>query len=127
MSTKRRPIRRSMRAKITPEVIELWQRLREINRVKRWRERWEDEGGHRREFLDGTKRLATLLGLWWGDYVLPLDATTAQPPDYIRRNSDHSQQWRVAWAWRCALIEAAKEQPRARAAAKDAAAKGAVA
>jgi hypothetical protein len=126
-----------MKARITPEVLEVWQRLRAINRVKRWRERWEDEGGRRREFLDGEKRLATLLGLWWGDYVLPLDATAAEPPDYMRGNSDHSEQWRVAWAWRCAMIEATKEQRRAGkaarklaakdAAAKDAAAKGAVA
>jgi hypothetical protein len=127
MSTKRRPIQRSMRARITPEVLELWQRLRAIHRVKLWREEWEPRGRYR-ELLDGEKQLAKMLGLFFGDAGQPLTVDGPEPPDYMRSNSYQSERWGVAWAWRCALIEASRELERTKdAAGKDAAAKDATA
>src|SRR5262249_21314160 len=77
------------------------------NRVKRWREEREEDGGRRRELLDGEKRLANLLGLWWGDAGQPLTVDGPEPPDYMRHNSYQSERWREAWAWRVALDAAA--------------------
>jgi hypothetical protein len=90
MTTKRVPLPRSRHARITPEVLDLWKRLR----VMTPRERNHSRD---REYLDGMKELCNRLGLWWGD-----------APDYMQRNPYQAGRWRVAWRWRCALIEAEK-------------------
>ena len=50
MSTKRTPIRRDRRAKLTPEIIEIWRRLCEIKADGDYVE-WEPVGRYR-EFMD---------------------------------------------------------------------------
>jgi hypothetical protein len=105
MSTKRTPLRRDAKARLTPETIALWVRLEAIQAAGDHNE-WEPLG-RRREYLDGNKALCGSLGLWWG-YTSPLNAVTADPPDYMRHNELQADAWRQAWAWRCALQEGAR-------------------
>ena len=103
MTTKRTPIRRNRRARLTPETVALWLVLREIQDDPMGNE-WEPVG-RRREYLDGIKELCRRLGLWWGS-TNPLDATEATPPDYMLHNKLQADAWREAYRWRCALMAA---------------------
>jgi hypothetical protein len=109
MTTKRIPIRRDRRARLTPETVALWIVLREIEDDPDGKE-WEPEGRYR-EYLDGTNELCRRLGLWWG-HSNPLDATTAEPPDWMAHNELQADAWREAYRWRCLLIEAEADYDR---------------
>jgi hypothetical protein len=96
-----------MKAKLTPEVLELWARLQLLQRNPRARERWEPRG-RRGEYLAAEKDLCRRLGLWWGDAGTPLSVDRVEPPDYMRAGNPYqADRWREAWAWRCALNAAA--------------------
>ena len=51
MPNRRTPIDRGRRAQITPAMVALWKRGQEILATKA-EQKWEEEGGRRREFLD---------------------------------------------------------------------------
>jgi hypothetical protein len=104
MSTKRVAIRRPAKARVTPEVRELWQRLREIEADPVARNEWEPVGRHR-EYMESYKRLCTCLGLWWGLMISPLDTDTPTPRGYMLRNPIQVEAWRKAWEWRQVLEE----------------------
>ena len=104
MSTKRVAIRRPAKARVTPEVLELWRRLREIEADPVARREWEPVGRYR-EYMDGYKRLCTCLGLWWGLMISPLDTETETPRGYMLRNPIQVEAWRKAWEWRQVLEE----------------------
>src|SRR5829696_5504034 len=102
-------IAKTTRPRLTPEIFALWMVLREIQ-DDREGVRWEEDGGRHREYLDGTKRLAILLGLDWGDMIGPLDVTSPHPPDYIAMHQPHrAETWREAFRWRVALMQAEAE------------------
>jgi hypothetical protein len=89
MTTKRRTIARHRRAaQITPEMIELFRRGREIQQ-RGLSERWEKQGGKRAEFLDVAKRLnIQLLGRGWHE-VSVFDVLDGDPPAFMMaRNSE---------------------------------------
>ena len=109
MTTKRVAIRRPVKAKVTPEALELWKRLNEIKADPVAFNQWEPVGRHR-EYLDGYKRLCNCLGLWWGAGVSPLDTDTPTPRDYMVRNPILVEAWHKAWKWREVLEEAAAER-----------------
>jgi hypothetical protein len=54
--TRRTPIDRGRRVQITPAMVVLWKRGQEILATKA-EQKWEEEGGRRREFLDLAGRL----------------------------------------------------------------------
>lgn len=102
MATKRRPIERPFRARITPELIELWRRIRAIQAAD-LDEVWEDAGGRRREYLDATVELHGGLGLTpWHDS--PAEVASEGPPPAWDNGS-----YTIAQQWRRALEEAAAE------------------
>src|SRR5690242_1476622 len=78
MPTKRRPIARSTRPRITPELVELYRRCLEIIEAGQ-DEAWEDEGGRRRELLDAHVALMSGLGLRPWHYS-PLWVSLDGPP-----------------------------------------------
>jgi hypothetical protein len=91
MTTKRRTIARHRRAvQVTPEMIELFRRGREIQQHG-LSEKWEKEGGRRAEFLAIAKRLnIELLGRGWHE-VSVLDDLDGDPPAYMTaKNSEQS-------------------------------------
>ena len=85
MPARRRLLRRDPRIRLAPEAVKLFRVIEEI-RDSGNEERWEDEGGRRRESLDAEKSLRRLLGLGW-PAILPTDAELARGlprPDYMR-------------------------------------------
>src|SRR5262249_15407925 len=60
MPTRRTPIDRARRVQITPAMVALWKRGQEILATKA-EQKWEEEGGRRREFLDLAVELHELL------------------------------------------------------------------
>jgi hypothetical protein len=87
MTTKRTPIARNRKSTITPEMIELFRRGREIQEVHA-NETWEEEGGRRAEFLAISKKLDwELLGRAPHE-VSVLGDLEGEPPGYMAaRNS----------------------------------------
>jgi hypothetical protein len=80
MPTTRTPIRRPSRAtRITPETVQLFARAVAIEDMPGATERWENEGGRRREYLDLSGALAQQLGLkpW---HPSPLDVADERVP-----------------------------------------------
>ncbi len=105
MTTKRTPLRRDARARITPELVALWLKLRAIREVGEHEELEPD--GHRVEYLDALHALDRALGIkpW---QVCPLDAVTAKPPSHLQQHRLDS--WRRAWERRRALEAASKRR-----------------
>jgi hypothetical protein len=98
MGTKRRPVQRDIRARITPELLELFCRLEET--PKRLR--------HTAEYVAGVKQLCRALGLDFWSMKWPtnvLSAESCYPRDHIQ-----TQNWNAAWRWRCLLLEASRLQ-----------------
>src|SRR5437899_236414 len=60
MPTRRKPIDRGRRVQITLAMVALWKRGQEILATKA-EQKWEEEGGRRREFLDLAVELHELL------------------------------------------------------------------
>src|SRR5207245_10334054 len=60
MPTRRTPIDRGRRVQITPAMVVLWKRGQEILATNA-EQKWEEEGGRRREFLDLAVELHELL------------------------------------------------------------------
>jgi hypothetical protein len=60
MPTRRTPIDRGRRVQITPAMVALWKRGQAILATKA-EQKWEEEGGRRREFLDLAVELHELL------------------------------------------------------------------
>ena len=60
MPNRRTPIDRGRRVQITPAMVALWKRGQEILATKA-EQKWEEEGGRRREFLDLAVELHELL------------------------------------------------------------------
>ena len=75
MPARRRLLRRDPRIRLAPEAVKLFRVIEEI-RDSGDEERWEDEGGRRRESLDAEKSLRRLLGLGW-PAILPTDGELA--------------------------------------------------
>ncbi len=105
MTTKRTPLRRDARARITPELVALWLKLKEITGAGA-HEKLEPDG-RRVEYLDALHALDRLLGMkpW---QVCPLDAVTAEPPSHLQQHRLDS--WRRAWELRRALEAASKRR-----------------
>jgi hypothetical protein len=85
---KRTLLSRRRKGSLSPEMIELYRRGREIQKAGA-AEKWEAQGGRRAEFLDITKRLdITLLRRAWHE-VSVLDDLDGEPPGYmVARNSN---------------------------------------
>src|SRR6476661_1998894 len=83
MPTRSTPIDRGRRVQITLAMVALWKRAQEILATKA-EQKWEEEGGRRREFLDLAVELHELLDrrLWEVD-VFYVDAM--KPSDEARR------------------------------------------
>jgi hypothetical protein len=102
MPTRRTPIDRR-RVQITPAMVALWKRGQEILATKA-EQKWEEEGGRRREFLDLAVELHELLDRRpWEFDVFYVDA--------IKPSDDHDQgDWVGAAAARRALVAALQQQ-----------------
>lgn len=101
MPTKRTPVDRPIRARVTPDLVALWRRIMEI-REAGLDGTPEREGGRQEEHLDALHRLDRGLGLRpWQDS--PVDVPPhGKPPPWARRAS-----YETAQIWRRALEEAA--------------------
>jgi hypothetical protein len=103
MPTRRTPIDRGRRVQITPAMVALWKRGQEILATKA-EQKWEEEGGRRREFLDLAVELHELLDRRpWEVDVFYVDA--------MKPSDDQDQgDWVGAAAARCALVAALQQQ-----------------
>lgn len=101
MATKRTPLRREQRQRITPEVAALWRRIRQLEAEG------ADDGDsdQRREYLDACSELSRVLGV--KPWETPPDgARHPEPPAYMRA-PDQREDWRRAYELRQSLEEAA--------------------
>jgi hypothetical protein len=107
MPTRRTPIDRGRRVQITPAMVVLWKRGQEILATKA-EQKWEEEGGRRREFLDLAVELHELLDRRpWEVDVFYVDAM--KPSD--DQDQDQGQgDWVGAAAARRALVAALQQQ-----------------
>jgi hypothetical protein len=103
MPTRRTPIDRGRRVQITPAMVALWKRGQEILATKA-EQKWEEEGGRRREFLDLAVELHELLDRRpWEVDVFYVDA--------MKPSDDQDQgDWVGAAAARRALVAALQQQ-----------------
>jgi hypothetical protein len=103
MPARRTPIDRGRRVQITPAMVVLWKRGQEILATKD-EQKWEEEGGRRREFLDLAVELHELLDRRpWEVDVFYVDA--------MRPSGDQDQgDWVGAAAARRALVAALQQQ-----------------
>jgi uncharacterized protein YecE (DUF72 family) len=100
MTTKRIPIRRDVRARVTPELVALWRQLKEITEAGAHEE--FEPVGRRNEFLEALHAMDRAFGIRpWQES--PLYAETPEPPAYMRRSEPAMEGWRRAWELRCAL------------------------
>jgi hypothetical protein len=103
MPTRRKPIDRGRRVQITLAMVALWKRGQEILATKA-EQKWEEEGGRRREFLDLAVELHELLDRRsWEVDVFYVDAM--KPSD----DQDQSD-WVGAAAARRAFVAALQQQ-----------------
>ena len=112
MSTKRRPIQRERRAKLTPEILAMWRTLREIRAAGVDRE--DEPLGRHREFMQLNCALCTALGGWWGTMIFPIDVTSPEPSEYMLHNRIQADAWRQAWEWRCEATSVQQQPPYSR-------------
>jgi hypothetical protein len=98
MPTTRRPRRHAARPRVSPEAVALFRRLEGTPPRLR----------HGCEFTDAEKRLCRALGLDWLSMKSPVTVHSPNP-DHVE-GSYQAQCWREAWAWRCALVEAAMKE-----------------
>ena len=103
MPTRRTPIDRDRRVQITPAMVALWKRGQEILATKA-EQKWEEEGGRRREFLDLAVELHELLDRRpWEVDVFYVDA--------MKPGDDQDQgDWVGAATARRALVAALQQQ-----------------
>jgi hypothetical protein len=121
MTTKRRPIKRNPKLRVTPEAVALWVRLNEILAAG-LKDDWDDQTC-RNEYLDTAEQLREALGLHpWEANVE--DADTDDPPDYMLSTPLAVEGWRTAREWRRLLEEADREPERAHGALRWAARRG---
>jgi hypothetical protein len=62
MPSKRKPIKRAAKRRITPEAVALLRRIVEIQEAG---DTWEEQGGRRREMLDATRELGAAHRCRW--------------------------------------------------------------
>src|SRR5215212_1953002 len=108
MTTKRTPLRRDARVRITPEMLALWAKLHEIAAEDGGYDEWEP-GGRRREFLDTSGELNRALGVKPWEQC-PFFTDGPEPPAH-KRDPWRAALWTKAWDLRCAL-DAAARSPR---------------
>lgn len=115
MGTKRKPLRRETRRRITSEAIEAWRACMEF--VERHgdtsaarEESWvADSEGHNstNPFIEAKQRLDRALGLRpWEES--PVNTESETPPDWMR-DPRQIEDWRHAWELRCDILEAVKQ------------------
>jgi hypothetical protein len=106
MPSKRIPLRRNVRLRVTPEAIRLFKLVENCIETGD-HEFWEDEGGRRRQYLDADRDLASIFGLHLGE-ISPCDLQlrlNAQMPKYMRHLCS-AETWPVAVEVRKALLRA---------------------
>ena len=105
MTTKRTPIRRDRRARLTPEALACWLVIREIAESPTDRDEYEPVGRHR-EYVDLNIKLCRLIGLEWTYMNFPIEIDSPTPPLFMNHNPPRAENWRQAWRWRCLLMQA---------------------
>jgi hypothetical protein len=109
MPSKRIPLRRNVRLRITPEAIRLFKLVENCIETGD-HEFWEDEGGRRRQYLDADRDLASIFGLHLGE-ISPCDLQLRldpRMPEYMRYLCS-AETWPVALEVRRALLQALAE------------------
>jgi hypothetical protein len=93
-------------AQITDGAVALFRLCEEIIAAGR-DEKFEDEGGRRREYLDARRALDGAVGikLW---ETSPVDAVRETPPDWMHHNALQSAYWRKGSAIGCEILAAVK-------------------
>jgi hypothetical protein len=99
--TKRRPINRPVRRRITPEVVELFATGFDIA-VAGADKTWEAQGGRRREFLDTCNALDAALGLSV-DERGPLSCHDGLPPRWVVRAAELDSEKHILEGWKQAV------------------------
>jgi hypothetical protein len=105
MPTKRVPLRRSRQPPISLEALEVWRQLRAIER----------QGATRRlhdEYQRLGRQLCGLVGVDWMLMIWPTDAKSAIVPRNLRHRPLQAEEYRRAYAARCALLAAEVEADR---------------
>ena len=96
MATKRIPLHRATRSRVTPAALQLYQRCREIEATG-CNEFWEQDGGRRREYLNAKGELRRTLGMFPHQFS-PLDARHPNGPGYgLSLSSVHD--WPVSYGF----------------------------
>jgi hypothetical protein len=98
MPTNRTRIKRAVRSRVTDEAVALFRLCEDIADAG-GDEKFEDEGGRRREYLDAHSALHSALGLMPWE-TNPVNAVCETPPDYMRNKHED---WHKAWELRCEL------------------------
>jgi hypothetical protein len=104
MPTKRTPLKRDLRVRITPRTIDLFVQIEQILDAG-LDDIWEDEGGRRREYLDKAFELHRLLGRDPCQTQVQWITGPAPPPFNREEIHDHEG----AWLLRQALLAAAEK------------------
>ncbi len=87
MSTKRKHIDRRRQPPITPQMLALFIRAREILHAGA-DEHWEEEGGRRREYLDTTRDLHSALNRHPWETCICDTIGQDQPPQWMRNDGE---------------------------------------
>ena len=100
MPTNRTPINR-YKFRITPQIVDLYRRAREIYDDGDAVDHWAEAGGRRGEFYDIDHQLHLLLGCppWEEDIFDTIDEDT--PPQWLDR--ERKKSWQTAYAIRVEL------------------------
>ena len=96
---------REKKISLTPEMLALFARGCEIQSAGD-DQRWEDDGGRRREYLDLDKRLNTLLQRPWCPSLFDTALDRERPPAYLRPDHQLLRDWHPAQQLRKALQHA---------------------
>jgi hypothetical protein len=109
MGTRRTPKTRRAISRVTPAAVELYRLCREIEDVG-LDEKWERDGGRRRESLNARLELRRMLGIRpWQVSVLEVDQ--GEPPPYERRRPHRIESWARAQALQRELEQACQDPP----------------
>jgi hypothetical protein len=91
---------------ITDEAVALFRLCDEIIAAGQ-EDKFEDQGGRRREYLDANRALGNAVGIKFRE-VSPFDAVREAPPDYMEHNPLQTGYWRKAHAMRREMLAAMK-------------------
>lgn len=90
MPTNRTKISRRRKPQITPEMVTLFKRARALHDKQ---DAWEEDGGRRREYLDTTRDLHSLMGRYPHQENVCTTIGADEPPTWMDASSHDDARW----------------------------------